>query len=327
MAEKDAPSLKAPAPSEAPKANPSKEPPAKATGTGSFNATSGSGGMAGPSEGTPPSSIFPDHTEPGRATSLAAGVGSSVGPTEVPGAVPANSTATPAVQLAENPDLVGYSQAGVLADTGKHPFQMSESERAKLPIITNRDGEDAVAERILKGGSNTEWEEDNASPTGSYVRVAGVVGTFGNVIFGNDNISTKRVQGKDLEDVQRHFPNAKVETLDEHPKYQGITDAAKKRMKAGGITPDELRFTSSVHAAHLASNPNTASGGSTGPAASGSISTKSGKIPEDFPAYTELEEAGEATYAKINKRIQDGKLKEIDGIGDVKEAQILEAMK
>lgn len=42
---------------------------------------------------------------------------------------------------------------------------------------------------------------------------------------------------------------------------------------------------------------------------------KRGHLPEDFPGYSALDAIGEATYAKVRKRIEDGTLTEIDGIG------------
>jgi hypothetical protein len=54
---------------------------------------------------------------------------------------------------------------------------------------------------------------------------------------------------------------------------------------------------------------------------------KRGKLPEDFPGRTALEEAGEATYAKVRKRLAAGTLTEIHGIGEATASSIAEAMK
>lgn len=56
------------------------------------------------------------------------------------------------------------------------------------------------------------------------------------------------------------------------------------------------------------------------------LQTKKGKLPEDFPGRTALEVAGEATYAKVRKRIEAGTLQEIPGIADATESRIKEAM-
>ncbi len=54
---------------------------------------------------------------------------------------------------------------------------------------------------------------------------------------------------------------------------------------------------------------------------------KRGRLPDDFPHRGFLEGAGEATYAKIRKRIEAGTLQKIPGIGDERAAAIEEAMK
>lgn len=50
-----------------------------------------------------------------------------------------------------------------------------------------------------------------------------------------------------------------------------------------------------------------------------------GKLSSDFPGFAELDAAGEATTAKVRKRIKAGTLTEIPGIGAAKEAAITEA--
>lgn len=54
---------------------------------------------------------------------------------------------------------------------------------------------------------------------------------------------------------------------------------------------------------------------------------KKGRLPEDFPGYAALDEAGEATYAKVRKRIEKGTLTEIPGIGEATAQKIEEAVK
>lgn len=53
---------------------------------------------------------------------------------------------------------------------------------------------------------------------------------------------------------------------------------------------------------------------------------KRGHLPEGFPGLAALEAAGEATYAKVRKRIENGTLTEISGIGTATAAQIEAAM-
>lgn len=45
-------------------------------------------------------------------------------------------------------------------------------------------------------------------------------------------------------------------------------------------------------------------------------------LPADFPHLAVLEKAGEATHAKLRKRIADGTLKDIEGIGDAKAKEV-----
>jgi hypothetical protein len=49
------------------------------------------------------------------------------------------------------------------------------------------------------------------------------------------------------------------------------------------------------------------------------------KLPDDFPGLAALEAAGEATVAKVRKRIADGALTEIPGIGEATAEKIEEA--
>jgi len=49
------------------------------------------------------------------------------------------------------------------------------------------------------------------------------------------------------------------------------------------------------------------------------------KLKDDFPGFAELDAAGEATTAKVRKRIEAGTLTEVVGIGPAKEQQIKEA--
>jgi len=51
------------------------------------------------------------------------------------------------------------------------------------------------------------------------------------------------------------------------------------------------------------------------------------KLPEDFPGFAALDAAGEATEAKVRKRIADGTLTEVPGLGDATAAKIEEALK
>jgi hypothetical protein len=50
-----------------------------------------------------------------------------------------------------------------------------------------------------------------------------------------------------------------------------------------------------------------------------------GKLPEDFPGHAALEAEGVTTYAQVRKRIKEGTLKGIPGIGDATAAKIEEA--
>lgn len=52
---------------------------------------------------------------------------------------------------------------------------------------------------------------------------------------------------------------------------------------------------------------------------------KRGHLPEGFPGLAALEEAGEATYTKVRKRIDAGTLTEIPNIGDATAEKIEEA--
>lgn len=47
------------------------------------------------------------------------------------------------------------------------------------------------------------------------------------------------------------------------------------------------------------------------------------RLKEDFPGFAALDAAGEATHAKVRKRIADGTLQEIEGIGPATEEQIV----
>lgn len=47
------------------------------------------------------------------------------------------------------------------------------------------------------------------------------------------------------------------------------------------------------------------------------------KLKEDFPGFAALDAAGEATHAKVRKRIADGTLQEIENIGPATEEQII----
>lgn len=47
-----------------------------------------------------------------------------------------------------------------------------------------------------------------------------------------------------------------------------------------------------------------------------------GKLNQDFPGFAQLDAAGEATTAKVRKRIENGTLREIDGIGEQREQEI-----
>lgn len=49
------------------------------------------------------------------------------------------------------------------------------------------------------------------------------------------------------------------------------------------------------------------------------------RLPEDFPGFAALDAAGEATSAKLRKRIAAGTLREIDGIGEAREKEIIAA--
>ena len=51
-----------------------------------------------------------------------------------------------------------------------------------------------------------------------------------------------------------------------------------------------------------------------------------GKLKSDFPGYAALEAAGEATHAKVEKRIKDGTLTDVPGIGKSTASQIEEAL-
>lgn len=51
------------------------------------------------------------------------------------------------------------------------------------------------------------------------------------------------------------------------------------------------------------------------------------KLRDDFPGFTALDAAGEATHAKVRKRIADGTLQEIEGIGPATEDQIIATFK
>jgi hypothetical protein len=57
-----------------------------------------------------------------------------------------------------------------------------------------------------------------------------------------------------------------------------------------------------------------------------SAALKQGHLPEDFPGYAALQEAGEATYAKVRRRIVEGTLTEVSGIGESTASKIEEAM-
>jgi len=52
---------------------------------------------------------------------------------------------------------------------------------------------------------------------------------------------------------------------------------------------------------------------------------KRGSLPDDFPYLSFLTAGGVNTYARLRKRIEAGTLTEIDGIGDVRAAEIEEA--
>ncbi|HKS27824.1 MAG TPA: hypothetical protein VJS44_08395 [Pyrinomonadaceae bacterium] len=51
-----------------------------------------------------------------------------------------------------------------------------------------------------------------------------------------------------------------------------------------------------------------------------------GKLPEDFPGQAALEAEGVGTYAQARKRVKDGTLTDIPGIGDATAAKIAEAL-
>lgn len=57
-----------------------------------------------------------------------------------------------------------------------------------------------------------------------------------------------------------------------------------------------------------------------------SLALKQGHLPEEFPGYSALDAAGEATYTKVRKRIVDGTLTEIPGIGEATADRIKEEM-
>lgn len=329
----DTPKLNAPDPADVPKADASKEPPAQAQGGSAVSLVGGSFG--GKSEGTPSPEILAK-TEPGRATALAGGVGGSLAPPQVPAAVPADTMVPPAQAVVINPEIAQVTQAGHLAADGRHPYQMSEAERARLPIITNRDAEDAIAERLLGDtGQGTDPEAAGNAPQGKFIKVKGVVGTFGNVVFGNDNITRQRATPQDISAVRQHFPNANIEELDEHPNYEGVTDTQRKLMESGRL-PGDLRFGGGP--SHLFTSPpdartlNAEKTGVTGTAGSvgakGAVSETGGadELPDDFP-HRDLLVGSEFKTASSLENATHEDLTAIDGIGDVRADEILAARK